>query len=113
MDNVEGYTMKRNRLGKACHQLAAWSRRCQQERCCNTPESPKQLSNSCCGGSLRICGVNGDRRTCARMASLGFLPGREVELVCKAGTDQCVVKINGSTISLDADTAAAILVAPA
>ena len=105
--------MKQRRFCKACRELADWGKRCQRERCCGTPQHPSSLSQSCCGGNLRICGVRGDRQTCARMANLGFLPGREVELLCKPGADQCMVKINGSTISLDADTAAAILVAPA
>lgn len=47
------------------------------------------------------------------MANLGVLPGSELELLCKGGGQQCMIKINGGTISLDAPTAAAILVAPA
>jgi Fe2+ transport system protein FeoA len=47
------------------------------------------------------------------MASLGVLPGSELELICKGGGQQCMIKVNGGTISLDAPTAASILVAPA
>jgi Fe2+ transport system protein FeoA len=47
------------------------------------------------------------------MANLGVLPGSEIELLCKGGGQQCMIKINDSTISLDAPTAANILVAPA
>ena len=55
---------------------------------------------------MRVCAVNGDRRTCARMANLGLLPGTEVELLCSGGGRQCMIKVNGGTISLDALTAA-------
>jgi len=46
------------------------------------------------------------------MANLGLLPGCELELLCKGNGQQCMVKINGGTISLDASTAANIMVAP-
>ncbi len=71
------------------------------------------LSETCCNGRVRVCAINGDRRICAQMANLGVLPGSEIELLCKGGGQQCMIKINDSTISLDALTAANILVAPA
>ena len=46
------------------------------------------------------------------MANLGLLPGSELELLCKGSGQQCMVKVNGGTISLDAPTAANIMVAP-
>lgn len=46
------------------------------------------------------------------MAHLGLMPGCELELLCKGSGQQCMVKVNGGTISLDAPTAANILVAP-
>jgi Fe2+ transport system protein FeoA len=46
------------------------------------------------------------------MANLGLLPGTEVELLCSGGGRQCMIKVNGGTISLDALTAANILVDP-
>ena len=104
--------MKSKHLGKACRQLAGWGRWRQQQCCSAQAQYPAALTQSCCGRNLRICSVRGDRRTCARMASLGFLPGQEIELICKPGADQCMVKINGSTISLDAESAAAIDVTP-
>lgn len=70
------------------------------------------LSESCCNRRMRVCAVNGDRQTCARMANLGVLPGCELELLCKGGGQQCMIKVSGGTISLDALTAAAILVDP-
>jgi Fe2+ transport system protein FeoA len=47
------------------------------------------------------------------MASLGVLPGAEMELLCPAqgrGRRQCMVKINGCTLSLDELTADSIFV---
>ncbi len=70
------------------------------------------LPEACCSGRMRVCGINGDRKTCAKMANLGVLPGSEFELLCKGGGRQCMIKINGSTLSLDAPTAANILVTP-
>jgi Fe2+ transport system protein FeoA len=49
------------------------------------------------------------------MAALGVLPGAVLELLCPArgrGRKQCMVKINGGTLSLDALTAQNIFVCP-
>ncbi len=59
-----------------------------------------------------MCAVNGDRKNCAKMAHLGLLPGQEIELLCKDQRNQCLVKINGGTLSLDNLTADNIIVAP-
>ncbi len=75
-------------------------------------QSGTPLSQTCCHSRFRVCSVNGDRSTCARMADLGLLPGSELELLCKGNGQQCMVKVNGGTISLDAPTAANIMVAP-
>jgi ferrous iron transport protein A len=71
------------------------------------------LPETCCNSRLRVCAINGDRHICAKMAHLGVLPGSELELLCKGGGQQCMIKVNGGTISLDAPTAANILVMPA
>ena len=52
-------------------------------------------------GRKRICRITGDRKLCARMASLGFYPGGEVELLCSGNGSQCILKSQGGTISLD------------
>lgn len=88
-----------------CHRRKRCGNRMVQE---GTP-----LPETCCNSRLRVCAVNGDRRTCAKMANLGLLPGCELELLCKGGGQQCMIKVNGGTISLDAPTAANILVTPA
>ena len=82
-----------------------------RKRCCRQQRGTP-LHEACCQGRMRVCAVNGDRRTCARMANLGLLPGTEVELLCSGGGRQCMIKVNGGTISLDALTAANILVDP-
>ena len=87
-----------------CHRRKRCGNRMVQE---GTP-----LPETCCNSRLRVCAVNGDRRTCAKMANMGLLPGWELELLCKGGGQQCMIKVNGGTISLDAPTAANILVAP-
>lgn len=68
------------------------------------------LSSACQGGRVRICKVTGDRKLCARMAAMGVLPGHELELICPANGERCLVKINGGTLSLDDSTSQNILV---
>ena len=97
------------RLLRDIQSLCRRRHRCGQRK--NQAATP--LPESCCNSRVRVCAVTGDRKTCARMANLGVLPGSELELLCKGGGQQCVIKINGGTISLDASTAAAILVTPA
>lgn len=81
-------------------------------KCSHRHQGIRPLSETCCHGRVRVCAINGDRKTCAQMANLGVLPGCELELLCKGGGRRCMIKINGGTISLDAPTAANILVAP-
>ncbi len=68
------------------------------------------LSKTCNRGRKKICKINGDRNMCARMATLGVYPGKEVELICPENGSQCILKIHGGTISLDRDTSQNILV---
>ncbi|MDH4318216.1 MAG: ferrous iron transport protein A [Desulfobulbaceae bacterium] len=70
------------------------------------------LASSCCHGKMKVCKISGDRALCARMANLGVLPGCELELLCPLRGENCLVKINGGTISLDEPTAQNILVTP-
>ncbi|MCI5121145.1 MAG: ferrous iron transport protein A [Candidatus Electrothrix sp. AUS4] len=73
--------------------------------------------SECCGCSrVRVCKISGDRSACGRIAAMGVLPGTVLELLCPArgrGRKQCMVKINGGTLSLDALTAQNIFVCPA
>ena len=76
----------------------------------NDPEQVMPLSKIGYHGRKRICKITGDRKLCARMASLGFYPGEEVELLCRENDSQCILKIQGGTISLDNTASSNILV---
>jgi len=73
---------------------------CHEQRC--------PLSMAPDSRRLRICRVGGDRRFCARMAALGVLPGRELELL--RGGEHCLVRLNGGTVCLDQGVSEQILV---
>lgn len=107
--------MTKDHLTSPCLSLSNIAAQCERRRKCGPLSIPAgtPLTEACCNGRVRVCSINGDRRTCAKMANLGVLPGSEIELLCKGGGQQCMIKINDSTISLDAPTAANILVAPA
>ncbi|MEN8199175.1 MAG: FeoA family protein [Thermodesulfobacteriota bacterium] len=68
------------------------------------------LSENCRRGKVKICKVTGDRQLCARMASLGVIPGEEAELICPQTGSQCLLKIHGGTLSLDHSTSSNIIV---
>lgn len=76
-------------------------RSCFGKRRCNGGMSP--LSRGHNGGKIKVCKVTGDRKTCARMASMGLYPGVEADIICSRNGSQCVLKINGGTISLDSE----------
>ena len=99
----------------SCRLLSDIAAQCQRRKRCGHGPAPAgtPLSEACCNGRMRVCAINGDRQTCAKMANLGVRPGSELEILCKGGGQQCMIKINGGTLSLDAATAANILVAPA
>jgi Fe2+ transport system protein FeoA len=61
-------------------------------------------------GIARVCSINGDRKHCARMASLGLYPGNEIELICPSQGDGCVIKVHGGTVSIDKETMENILI---
>ncbi len=68
---------------------------------CKKVEAPLSKNGHC--RKVRVCKVTGDRKICARMASLGLYPGVEADVVCAQQGSQCVVKVNGGTISLDSN----------
>ena len=74
---------------------------------CATP-----LSSACGRKRFRVCGVRGDRKVCARMAQMGVLPGSEIEVLCPGRSKQCMVRVKGSTVTLDEHFAENILVTP-
>ncbi len=61
-------------------------------------------------GRVKVCKVNGNRKVCARMASMGVYPGVEADIICAEKGSQCILKVNGGTISLDSDVSNNILV---
>ncbi len=73
-----------------------------------TGEQPLALAG--CGRRLKVCRIGGGRGVCARMAALGIFPGQVVELVCAADQSRCLVRLNGSTVSLGDGAAENILV---
>jgi len=68
------------------------------------------LAEAGCGRRLEVCRVDGGRRVCGRLAALGIYPGQKVELVCAADSSRCLVRLNGSTVSLGDGAAEKILV---
>lgn len=76
-----------------------------RKQCQGTPLSKR---NTC--GRIKVCGINGDRKHCARMASLGLYPGNEIELVSPADGERGIIKVHGGTVSVDRETMDNILV---
>ena len=68
------------------------------------------LSKHASTGRVKVCRVTGDRKICARMASMGLYPGVEADIICSDQGNQCLLKINGGTISLDSDVSENIIV---
>lgn len=68
------------------------------------------LAEAGCGRRLEVCRVDGGRGVCGRLAALGIFPGQKVELVCAADSSRCLVRLNGSTVSLGDGAAEKILV---
>lgn len=95
-------------LNQKCSCLADKVRNCVKRSPCPGQVAP--LSESCRSGRLKICKVTGDRKLCARMASLGVYPGEEVELLCPENGSQCLLKLQGGTLTLDSNTVKNIMV---
>jgi Fe2+ transport system protein FeoA len=96
------------KLHHDCHCLADKVKNCWTKERCQDSIGP--LSKKGKAGRVRICKVTGDRRLCARMASMGVYPGIEAEIICPENGSQCILKIEGGTISLDHSVSDNILV---
>jgi len=83
-------------------------RNCFGRKRCSSLIAP--LSESAQTGKVKVCKVTGDRKICARMASMGLYPGVEADIICSEHGSQCLLKVNGGTISLDSDVSHNILV---
>lgn len=103
--------MSRNQLAAFCSCIQENLKACsfRSEKC---PGEATPLSKACRCERLKICGISGDRKHCARMAQLGVLPGSEIELLCPLQSRNCMIKVNGSTVSLDQISADNITVTP-
>ncbi len=83
-------------------------RNCFGRRRCTDSITP--LSKRAKTGRVKVCKVSGDRKICARMASMGLYPGVEADVICSETGHQCLLKVNGGTISLDSDVSENIFV---
>ena len=88
--------------------LADAMKRCLSRNQCGSLASP--LSKRGETGHVKICKVTGDRAVCGRIAAMGVYPGVEADIICSGTGRHCILKINGGTISLDADVSDNILV---
>ncbi len=108
--------MTKNHSDISCHCLKGNGRNCKLQKV-QCPSDAQPLSESCGCGRVKVCKISGDRKDCARMATLGVLPGSEMELLCpsrgRGHGRRCMVKVNGGTLSLDQLTAKNIFVTPA
>ncbi len=76
----------------------------------NNAKSSVLASLKNCTGKVQVCKVNGDRKICARMASMGLYPGVIADVICADEGSQCILKVHGGTISLDSSVSENILV---
>ncbi len=90
---------------KGCCSLTR-ERNCLQGQCCHGAPLSEQIRT----GRVRVCKVTGDRKVCARMASMGLYPGVEADVICPERGSRCLLKVNGGTISLDPEVSQNILV---
>ena len=77
------------------------------------PDEPSSVG-ACCpppgedGASVRICSLHGNDGMRSRLCSLGFTPGTEIT-VYAGGENGCRVRVRGTCVALDADSAGNIL----
>ncbi len=83
-------------------------KRCLRKNSCSDLISP--LSKRDETGRIKICKVTGDRKVCGRIAAMGVYPGVEADIICSGRGRHCILKVNGGTVSLDADVSENILV---
>jgi Fe2+ transport system protein FeoA len=83
-------------------------KRCLKRKQCTDLLSP--LSQQGKTGRIKVCKVTGDRIICGRIAAMGVYPGVEADIICSGIGSQCILKVNGGTVSLDADVSENILV---
>lgn len=97
---------KRMKTESCC--FAQKVRDCFGKKPCGDLAAP--LSKRGANGRIKICKITGDRRICGRIAAMGVYPGVEADIICSGRGSRCILKVNGGTISLDADVSDNILV---
>lgn len=100
--------MHRNGEKKNCCRFTDKVRKCFAGKRCQAEITPLSMKGR--PGRVKVCKVTGDRKICARMASMGVYPGVEADVVCSGAGSRCILKVDGGTISLDADITANIFV---
>lgn len=106
----KSYIMTKNPPGILCPRITGKNNGCEIKADVQS-ETLTPLSSTCGCDRVKVCRVSGDRRMCARMAQLGVLPGSEMELICP-GKSKCMVRVKGSTVTLDELQARHIFVTP-
>jgi ferrous iron transport protein A len=97
---------RRGKINRCC--FTDKIRNCFEKKQCRNLIAP--LSKRARTGRVKVCKVTGDRKICARMASMGLYPGVEADVICSETGSTCLLKVNGGTISLDADVSENIFV---
>lgn len=95
--------MKFRKFHKRCNCFTDnLKKHCVKSSKCSDEVVPLSRQSKC--GRFKVCKIHGDRKHCARMASLGLLPGEEMEIICPENGNLCVIKVRGGSITLDNDT---------
>ncbi len=97
-------------LNRKCSSLTGMMRNCLKNKSCSRKIRSLSETGNC--GRMKICKIDGNRKQCARMASMGVRAGEEIDLICPEKGSKCIFKIHGGTISLDNDTTKTIFVRP-
>ena len=100
--------MLRKRTGTDGCCFAQTVRNCFRRKPCSDLAAP--LSKRGTNGRIKICKITGDRTVCGRIAAMGVYPGVVADIICTGRGSRCILKVNGGTISLDADVSENILV---
>ncbi len=69
------------------------------------------LSDVGSGQIVRVTGIAGGRRLCARLAHMGIYPGVELEVICAGKGLPSIVRVRNATLSLGKGMSQKILVA--
>ncbi|MGW8194298.1 MAG: FeoA family protein [Desulforhopalus sp.] len=93
--------LRKRRRNSSCR-LGDRIKNCFSRGQCNDPVAPLSKRGRATG-RVKVCRVTGDRKICARMASLGVYPGVEADIICAETGHQCILKVNGGTLSIDSD----------